>query len=164
MQRLTLGNLPTCRAAEGSSNPGSFGATTSGLSESAWGAIYCVSICSRREEYRGKRKRASSFFCIPADLEQVRGRFGCRPVGFVSRQLPDSFMGRGGVIYVLQINVTCHHHHHHNHHQFLSSALDLSQVAADVSLLADHATRWSLLDAPKNPGNLLWTLKTSTQP
>jgi hypothetical protein len=37
-----LGNLFTCRAAEGSSNPGSFGATTSGFSESACGAISCL--------------------------------------------------------------------------------------------------------------------------
>jgi hypothetical protein len=53
---LYFGNFPTCNAAEGSSNPGSFGATTSGFSESACGAIFLFVVCVCMEMCRITRQ------------------------------------------------------------------------------------------------------------
>jgi hypothetical protein len=93
-----FGNFPTWRAAEGSSNPGSFGATTSGFSESACGAIFLVVAYVYQDvkvDEAENREQATSFVSLLTLVKfEVDSALGLS----VSHFLPDLSMGRGGVI------------------------------------------------------------------
>jgi hypothetical protein len=94
-----FGNFPTWSAAEGSSNPGSNGATTSGFSESACGAISLLRMYCKVVKNHKAKEESEPFSFVP--LLTLNKLEGGSAVGLsVSRCLPHSYVGRGGVIEV----------------------------------------------------------------